>query len=82
MSCFAGLLQGGTAPKARTYANITETIGGTPVVRVNKLAPEGVELYVKLEYFNPLSSVKDLGLRMASGRVLEVSIGAPDCSWR
>jgi len=59
MSCFAGLLQGGTAPKARTYANITETIGGTPVVRVNKLAPEGVELYVKLEYFNPLSSVKD-----------------------
>mmetsp|Transcript_33348 Transcript_33348/g.77190 ORF Transcript_33348/g.77190 Transcript_33348/m.77190 type:complete len:367 (+) Transcript_33348:91-1191(+) len=58
MSCFAGLLKG-TAPKMRTYANITETIGGTPVVRVNKLAPEGVELYVKLEYFNPLSSVKD-----------------------
>jgi cysteine synthase A len=41
------------------YENITETIGQTPIVKVNKLAPEGVNLWVKLEYFNPLSSVKD-----------------------
>jgi len=46
------------------YGNILETIGRTPVVRVNKLAPEGVEMYVKIEAFNPLSSVKD---RLAIG---------------
>lgn len=41
------------------YDNITQTIGRTPVVKVNRLAPAGVDLYVKCEYFNPLSSVKD-----------------------
>eukprot|EP00930_Biecheleria_cincta_P083896 TRINITY_DN733_c0_g1_i2.p1 TRINITY_DN733_c0_g1~~TRINITY_DN733_c0_g1_i2.p1 ORF type:complete len:377 (+),score=86.48 TRINITY_DN733_c0_g1_i2:55-1185(+) len=41
------------------YNNICETIGNTPVVKVNRLAPAGINLYVKLEYFNPLSSVKD-----------------------
>jgi len=44
--------------------SILETIGGTPVVRVNRLAPEGVNLFVKVESFNPLSSVKD---RLALG---------------
>eukprot|EP01006_Ploeotia_vitrea_P018121 TRINITY_DN49391_c0_g1_i1.p1 TRINITY_DN49391_c0_g1~~TRINITY_DN49391_c0_g1_i1.p1 ORF type:complete len:372 (-),score=59.55 TRINITY_DN49391_c0_g1_i1:26-1141(-) len=42
-----------------TVDNITQTIGRTPVVKINRLAPEGVEVYAKLEYFNPLSSVKD-----------------------
>src|SRR5256885_15559744 len=46
------------------YANILETIGRTPVVRIGKLAPEGVELWVKMEAFNPLGSVKD---RLALG---------------
>ncbi len=46
------------------YANILETIGRTPVVRINRLAPDGVELYVKIEAFNPLGSVKD---RLALG---------------
>jgi len=41
------------------HENITSLIGDTPVVKINKLAPDGVELYVKCEYFNPLSSVKD-----------------------
>jgi len=41
------------------YDDITQTIGKTPVVKVNKLAPAGIDLYAKLEYFNPLSSVKD-----------------------
>jgi cysteine synthase A len=41
------------------YGDITETIGQTPIVKINKLAPANVNLYVKLEYFNPLSSVKD-----------------------
>ncbi len=41
------------------YDNILETIGGTPVVRINRLAPPGVEMYVKVESFNPGASVKD-----------------------
>jgi cysteine synthase len=46
------------------HANILGTVGNTPVVRINKLAPAGVELYVKIEAFNPLGSVKD---RLALG---------------
>src|ERR1700679_3930572 len=45
------------------YANILETVGNTPVVRINKLAPPGVNLFVKIEAFNPLGSVKN-GLAM------------------
>jgi cysteine synthase A len=48
----------------RKFANILETIGNTPVVRINKLAPAGVNLFVKVEAFNPLGSVKD---RLALG---------------
>ena len=46
------------------YSNILETVGNTPVVKINKLAPAGVRLYVKVEAFNPLGSVKD---RLALG---------------
>jgi len=43
-----------------TYLNnILETIGNTPVVRINKLAPPGVDVFVKIESFNPMASVKD-----------------------
>src|SRR5689334_2258529 len=45
-------------PMAR-YNNILETIGNTPVVKLNRLAPAGVNVYVKVESFNPLGSVKD-----------------------
>lgn len=41
------------------FENITEAIGNTPIVRINRLAPEGVNLYAKVEYFNPAGSVKD-----------------------
>ncbi len=41
------------------YNNILETIGNTPVVRLNRMAPKHVELFVKVESFNPLASVKD-----------------------
>lgn len=41
------------------YNNILETIGNTPVVRLNRIAPPHVEMYVKVESFNPGSSVKD-----------------------
>lgn len=46
------------------YENILETIGNTPVVRLNKLAPDGINLFVKIESFNPMGSVKD---RLALG---------------
>jgi cysteine synthase A len=41
------------------YDNILQTIGNTPLVRLNKLAPAGVHVHVKVESFNPLGSVKD-----------------------
>jgi cysteine synthase len=41
------------------HASILETIGNTPVIRVNRLAPPGVNLFVKVEAANPLGSVKD-----------------------
>ncbi len=41
------------------YDNILETIGNTPVVRLNRMAPADVEIYVKVESFNPMASVKD-----------------------
>jgi cysteine synthase len=46
------------------YDNILGTIGRTPVVRIQRLAPAGVTMYVKCEFFNPLGSVKD---RLAIG---------------
>jgi cysteine synthase A len=41
------------------YDNILQTIGNTPVVRLNRMAPDNVEIYVKVESFNPMASVKD-----------------------
>ncbi|HNP34557.1 MAG TPA: cysteine synthase A [Woeseiaceae bacterium] len=41
------------------YNNILETIGHTPIVRLNRMAPKNVTVYVKVESFNPMSSVKD-----------------------
>jgi len=46
------------------YDNILETVGGTPVVKLNKIAPDGINIYVKIESFNPMASVKD---RLALG---------------
>ena len=48
-----------TGGRGRLYDNILETIGDTPSIRINALAPAGVELYVKAEAFNPAGSVKD-----------------------
>jgi cysteine synthase A len=44
---------------SKLFDNISQTIGRTPVVRINHLAPEGVELFAKLEAFNPMGSIKD-----------------------
>jgi cysteine synthase A len=47
------------APMANYCNNILETIGNTPVVKINRLAPPGIDLFVKVESFNPMGSVKD-----------------------
>ncbi|WHY21529.1 cysteine synthase A [Paenibacillus sp. G2S3] len=53
--------------------NITELIGNTPVVRINRLTtPQDAELYVKLERFNPSGSVKD---RAAYNLILQAELG-------
>jgi len=53
-----------TRPAPRRFDTILGTIGRTPVVRINKLAPAHVNLFVKVEAFNPMGSVKD---RLALG---------------
>ncbi|HSM31728.1 MAG TPA: cysteine synthase A [Woeseiaceae bacterium] len=49
---------------ATRYNTILETVGRTPIVRLNRIAPDHVNLYVKIEAFNPMGSVKD---RLALG---------------
>src|SRR5437868_6976564 len=53
-------------PEGRIYNDITETMGGTPLVRINRLVPPGQGIVLaKCEFFNPLSSVKDrIGVAM------------------
>jgi cysteine synthase A len=63
---------------AGRYESILETVGRTPVVKVARLSPPGVELFVKLEAFNPLGSVKDrlaLGVIEAAERSGELKPG-------
>ena len=48
-----------TNGRGRLYESVLDTIGDTPCIRVNTLAPEHVRLYVKAEFFNPAGSVKD-----------------------
>ena len=62
----------------RKFQNILETIGNTPIVKINRLAPTGVNLYVKIEAFNPLGSVKDrlaLGVIEAAEKTGELKPG-------
>jgi cysteine synthase len=62
----------------RKFQNILGAIGNTPVVKINKLAPPDVNLYVKIESFNPLGSVKDrlaLGVIEAAERSGELKPG-------
>ena len=48
-----------TMGRGRLFDSILDTVGDTPVIRINNLAPKGVRLYVKAEFFNPAASVKD-----------------------
>jgi len=48
-----------TNGRGRLFDSVVDTIGDTPCIRVNRLAPDGVTVYVKSEFFNPAASVKD-----------------------
>ncbi|MCP5081227.1 MAG: pyridoxal-phosphate dependent enzyme [Alphaproteobacteria bacterium] len=48
-----------TSGQGKLFDSIVDTIGNTPCIRINNLAPDGVRVYVKAEYFNPAASVKD-----------------------
>ncbi|MFK7745234.1 MAG: PLP-dependent cysteine synthase family protein [Roseobacter sp.] len=48
-----------TTGRGQLYDSVLDTIGNTPAIRINHLAPEGVTIYVKSEFFNPAGSVKD-----------------------
>src|SRR5829696_8737431 len=48
-----------TRGRGRLYESVVDTIGDTPCIRINTLAPEHVRMYVKAEFFNPAGSVKD-----------------------
>jgi len=69
------------SPRGRIYDSVVETIGGTPLVRLPRLTAEDklvADLVLKLEFFNPLGSVKDrigLGMIDAAERAGEISPG-------
>ncbi|MCE6951110.1 pyridoxal-phosphate dependent enzyme [Cereibacter sphaeroides] len=48
-----------TEGRGRLYDSVLDTVGDTPVIRINNLSPEGVTIYAKAEFFNPAASVKD-----------------------
>ena len=48
-----------TAGRGRLFDSVLETVGDTPCIKINRLAPDGVTVYVKAEFFNPAASVKD-----------------------
>jgi cysteine synthase A len=48
-----------TKGRGRLFDSILDTVGDTPTIRVNNLAPDEVRLYVKAEFFNPAASIKD-----------------------
>mgnify|MGYP000181977571 FL=1 len=53
-----------TEGRGRRYDSVLDTVGDTPVIRINRIAPEHLDVYVKVEAFNPAGSVKD---RLALG---------------
>ena len=61
--------------RKQAYGNIIDTVFDTPLVKLNRVAPEGANIYVKCEFFNPMASVKDrIGKSMiedaeASGKI-------------
>ena len=48
-----------TKGRGRLFDSVLDTVGDTPAIRLNNIAPKGVKVYVKAEFFNPAASVKD-----------------------
>ena len=48
-----------TQGRGRLFDSVLETVGDTPCIRINRIAPDHVTVYVKAEAFNPAASVKD-----------------------
>ena len=48
-----------TKGRGRLFDSVVETVGDTPCIRINNLAPKNATIYVKAEFFNPAGSVKD-----------------------
>ena len=71
----------GVAPRGRIYDDVTQTVGSTPLVRLSRIgraAGVGAEILAKLEFFNPLGSVKDrIGVAMLDALAAEGRLG-PD----
>lgn len=62
--------------RKHAYTNIIDTVFDTPLVRINRLAPEGANIYVKCEFFNPMASVKDrIGKAMIEAAEADGTIG-------
>ncbi len=67
-----------TQGRGKLFASILDTVGDTPVIRINRIAPAGVTVYVKFEAFNPAGSVKDrlaLNIIEAAERTGELTAG-------
>jgi cysteine synthase A len=68
-------------PRARPLHDILEAVGGTPVIRLNRIVPEGsADVYAKLEYFNPMSSVKDRVAKAMLERAEREGVLRPGCT--
>ena len=54
-----------TSGRKKLYSSILETVGDTPVIKLNKLAPSNVDMFVKVESFNPAGSCWAFSLKTA-----------------
>ena len=65
-------------PLGKTFANVTETVCNTPMVRINRMVSDGqAEVFAKCEFFNPLNSVKDrIGFAMIDAAEKDGTINA------
>ena len=60
---------------ARLFDDITQTVGNTPLVRINRVINSSARVYAKLEFFNPLASVKDrIGVSMIEDALSKAQI--------
>jgi len=66
-----------TDGRGRLYDSVVDTIGNTPCIRVNRIAPKHVRLYVKAEFFNPAGSVRIVWPSASSRRPSVAATSSP-----